>query len=160
MLMELLGASPQGLTTSEIRARLREAGFEVARATVHRDLEGLVAAGVELEERKGPDAQTPRWALTGKGGRAKSVRFEDKGAVWVRLVFGSEAAKQVVGRCWHSSQTMSGRGEGVELAMRVGVDETLRRWILGFGSGVVVEEPKELREWLGREGKILAERYE
>jgi predicted DNA-binding transcriptional regulator YafY len=81
-------------------------------------------------------------------------------AVHVRIRFDRSWATYVEERTWHASQVLTRRKDGsVELAMEVGGTAELRNWVLSFGSGAVVLEPKTLRDEVERELAAALERY-
>ncbi|UCE86378.1 MAG: WYL domain-containing protein [Deltaproteobacteria bacterium] len=81
-------------------------------------------------------------------------------AVHVRIRFDRSWAPYVEERTWHASQVLTRRTDGsVELAMQVGGTAELRNWVLSFGSGALVLEPKALRDEVERELARALERY-
>ena len=79
-------------------------------------------------------------------------------AVRVCIRFDRRWAEYVQERTWHESQKFKKcRGGGIELTMEVGSTPDLRTWILSFGSGAEVLEPKALRDEVAAEfGDALA----
>jgi len=68
-------------------------------------------------------------------------------AVTVRIHFTSDWASYVSEREWHASQTATALADGgLELTMEVGGSQELANWVLSFGGGAEVLEPKSLRE--------------
>ncbi|MEZ4291670.1 MAG: WYL domain-containing protein [Myxococcota bacterium] len=68
-------------------------------------------------------------------------------AVPVRIRFDAEWAAYVSEREWHASQSIETRDDGgILLAMEVGPSHELANWILSFGGGAEVLEPKALRD--------------
>jgi len=67
--------------------------------------------------------------------------------VRVRLLFDAALAPYVGARQWHPSMTSAPRSDGrLEVTLEVGLTEELLHWITGYGGGVEVLEPMELRE--------------
>ncbi len=65
----------------------------------------------------------------------------------VVLTFAARLAPYVQGRLWHPSQQIAVEADGrVTMTLEVSTDWALRSWILGFGSGVSIVEPKALRD--------------
>lgn len=63
----------------------------------------------------------------------------------VVLDFDAEEAPYIREREWHPSQRLRDLPHGgLELALDVAIDFSLRSWILGFGAAVVVREPADL----------------
>lgn len=78
-----------------------------------------------------------------------------EGTVTVRIVFDSYAGHLVRERFWHESQVFTEiPGGEVELELRVGHTDEVRRWVLGWGESARVIEPAylvaEMREVAGR----------
>lgn len=81
-------------------------------------------------------------------------------AVRVRILFERRWATYVEERTWHPSQSLTRRPGGrVELAMDVGGTAELRTWVLSFGSGAEVLEPKALRDEVLAELRGALDRY-
>jgi predicted DNA-binding transcriptional regulator YafY len=81
-------------------------------------------------------------------------------ATRVRILFESRWAGYVAERTWHPSQKLTPASRGrVELAMEVGGTDELRTWILSFGDGALVLEPRALRDAVARELGLALERY-
>jgi predicted DNA-binding transcriptional regulator YafY len=78
--------------------------------------------------------------------------------VQVELVFDKATAAWVRDRVWHPSQKFK-RGKKGTLSMILQVANTreLLGWILSFGAGVSVVQPKELREAVLREARKILE---
>ncbi len=82
-------------------------------------------------------------------------------AAGVRIRFTPEWAAYVREREWHASQKTNDLADGgVELSMEVGGGRELASWILSFGSGAFVVEPRELREEVESRLRAALERYE
>ena len=80
--------------------------------------------------------------------------------VRVRIRFESEWAVHVEERVWHPSQHLAALEDGkIELTMEVGGSLELRNWVLSFGAGAEVLEPKSLRAEVARELSLAAGRY-
>jgi len=70
----------------------------------------------------------------------------------VVIEFAAHQAPYVQGRLWHPSQQVEVQPDGrITLTLDVSIDWALRAWILGFGSGVKVIEPKTLAQELRTE---------
>ena len=81
-------------------------------------------------------------------------------AVRVRIRFEKEWATHVEERTWHASQEVTRNRDGsVELSMEVGGSAELRNWVLSFGAGALVLEPRALRREVARELGAAAKRY-
>lgn len=82
-------------------------------------------------------------------------------ATTVRILFDKRWAGYVEEHTWHPSQQIKKRAGGrVELSMEVGGTADLRTWILSFGSGAEVLEPKTLRDEVVSELAGAIARYE
>jgi predicted DNA-binding transcriptional regulator YafY len=65
----------------------------------------------------------------------------------VVITFAARHAPYVQGRLWHPSQQIELEADGrVTMTLEVSTDWALRSWVLGFGSGVSIVEPKALRD--------------
>lgn len=63
----------------------------------------------------------------------------------VVLTFAAKLAPYLQGRLWHPSQTLEARADGRStMTLNVSIDQALKSWILSFGAGVAVVEPKSL----------------
>ena len=68
-------------------------------------------------------------------------------AVPVRIRFAAGWASYVEEREWHASQSIEQRSDGrLDLMMEVGATQELANWILSFGGGAEVIEPRSLRD--------------
>jgi predicted DNA-binding transcriptional regulator YafY len=66
----------------------------------------------------------------------------------------------VRGRAWHDSQKLEDLADGrVRMTLHVSNDWALRSWLMGFGSGVHVVEPKHLADSIVKEFTDAAARY-
>ena len=63
VVLGLLESARLGLSVAEITALLQERGFEIAKRTVYRDLEALLAAGFPLTEQGKNEELGTRWTL-------------------------------------------------------------------------------------------------
>jgi predicted DNA-binding transcriptional regulator YafY len=82
-------------------------------------------------------------------------------ATRVRILFEQRWAGYVEERTWHPSQVLTQkRGGPLLLTMEVGGTAELRTWILSFGSGALVLEPKALREEVIEELRAALASYE
>lgn len=74
--------------------------------------------------------------------------------------FNADVAPYVRERRWHPSAVIEPLEDGgVRLRMRVANAPELREWLLGFGAGVVVEEPTALAAWIKEQHLAAAARY-
>jgi proteasome accessory factor B len=74
--------------------------------------------------------------------------------------FDAWAADMVRGRKWHPRQQITELPAGMlRLRLRLNNIEEAERWLLGFGSHVLVVRPKLLGQRLGAAGHALAARY-
>lgn len=81
-------------------------------------------------------------------------------AILVRILFDRSWASYVTERVWHDSQKLVPRTGGrLELQMQVGGAEELRSWVLSFGSGAEVLEPRSLRNAVESEFERSLRRY-
>jgi len=81
-------------------------------------------------------------------------------AVQVRIRFDRRWATYVSEHTWHASQQLEPtEGGGALLTMQVGGTAELRAWVLSFGAGAEVLEPRSLRDEVVRELAGAAERY-
>jgi predicted DNA-binding transcriptional regulator YafY len=80
--------------------------------------------------------------------------------VRVRIRFDPRWADWVAERTWHPTQKLErGRDGSLELVMEVGGAAEVRSWVLSFGSGAEVLEPRSLREEVRRELRNGVARY-
>jgi len=78
----------------------------------------------------------------------------------VRIRFDPRWALYVREHEWHPSQQIEARDDGgIELCMEVGAGEELQGWVLSFGAGAEVLEPKRLREEVAAELGRMQARY-
>jgi predicted DNA-binding transcriptional regulator YafY len=78
----------------------------------------------------------------------------------VRIRFDRSWAHWVAERTWHPTQKLERRRDGgLELSMEVGGAAEVRSWVLSFGAGAEVLEPKSLRDDVRRELAKAAARY-
>jgi len=81
-------------------------------------------------------------------------------ATSVEIRFDRQWATYVEERTWHPSQKLTRSRDGsLSLHMEVGGSQELRTWLLSFGSGAEVLEPKALRAEVVRELKGALKRY-
>ena len=74
--------------------------------------------------------------------------------------FSADAAPYVRERRWHRTARQEPLEDGgVRLRMNVANAPELREWLLGFGAGVVVEEPAALAAWIREQHLAAAARY-
>lgn len=74
--------------------------------------------------------------------------------------FNADVAPYVRERRWHPTAAIEPLEDGgVRLRMRVANAPELREWLLGFGAGVVVEEPTALAAWIKEQHLAAAARY-
>lgn len=92
--------------------------------------------------------------------RGVGATYEPRGMVRLVARFEREAAEHLSETPLTADQSWSVLGDGrVEIVAEVQLDETLRWWLLGFGSHVEVIEPRELRQLLAEEFERGASRY-
>jgi predicted DNA-binding transcriptional regulator YafY len=78
----------------------------------------------------------------------------------VVVEFDARLVPFVRGRAWHDSQKLEDLADGrLRLTLHVSNDWALRSWLMGFGSGVHVVEPKHLVEAIGQELEDAVARY-
>ncbi len=78
----------------------------------------------------------------------------------VVLRFDAYQARWIHERTWHPTQVLEELPGGeVRLRLTVAGEGDLTRWVLGYGSHVVVEAPEALRERVREEHRRAAERY-
>lgn len=81
-------------------------------------------------------------------------------ATRVRIRFAKEWRTHVEEHTWHESQQLEPLPDGgVELRMEAGGTPEIRNWVLSFGSGAEVLEPKSLRDDVSAELRAAARRY-
>lgn len=94
--------------------------------------------------------------------------FKDAWGIWVeegeplcvKLRFDQETAKRVMENRWHHSQETEVEENGALVwSCRVTQPQEMVPWIRGWGSGVEVLEPVELREFMKREAEKMGELY-
>ncbi|MEW6440769.1 MAG: transcriptional regulator [bacterium] len=79
----------------------------------------------------------------------------------VRIRFSAEVAGYIKEKIWHESQQIRERKDGsIVFEVEVAGTQEIKQWIMGWGSGAEVLEPKSLRDELGREAQELAQIYE
>ena len=70
----------------------------------------------------------------------------------VVLEFAARLAPYLQGRLWHPSQTLDAHTDGRStMTLNVSIDQALKSWILSFGAGVKVIEPKALATEIRKE---------
>ena len=70
----------------------------------------------------------------------------------VKIRFSREQAPYVQERTWHPSQKIEKRPDGsVDLIMQVGNLWEIKRWLIGWGAGARVLQPKELAKEIENE---------
>lgn len=80
--------------------------------------------------------------------------------VSVKVRFTGRAARWVLDRTWHPSQTIERKSNGrVTASYRVAGTSEIKRWILGFGPEAEVLEPDSLRREIASESAFLASLY-
>ncbi len=78
----------------------------------------------------------------------------------VKLKFSKDIGPWVSSRQWHKTQTIQELEDGsILLEFEVDGLSEINGWVLSFGSGVEVLEPKELRDEIREEVKLLSELY-
>ncbi|HAA29888.1 MAG TPA: DNA-binding protein [Cyanobacteria bacterium UBA8553] len=78
----------------------------------------------------------------------------------VTIWFDASTAPYVRERRWHSTQEIQEHSDGsLTLHLVVGGLSELKRWILGYGKGAVVQEPPELVEMVREEVEGMSDRY-
>jgi predicted DNA-binding transcriptional regulator YafY len=78
----------------------------------------------------------------------------------VRIRFDRRWALYVREHEWHPSQQIEAHDDGaIELCMEVGAGEELQGWLLSFGGGAEVLEPKRLRAVVAAELGRMQARY-
>lgn len=83
------------------------------------------------------------------------------GSYNIRVRFDSKVADYIRERKWHESQELVELPDGsVELRLRLSSLIEVKRWLLSWGSNVVVLEPKELAENLKQEAENIIARYQ
>ncbi len=79
---------------------------------------------------------------------------------WIVARFTADVAPYVRERRWHPTAKVEPLEDGgVRLRMRVANAPELREWLLGFGAGVIVEEPVALAAWVKEQHLAAAARY-
>lgn len=73
-------------------------------------------------------------------------------ALQVRIWFDAKTAPYIRERKWHSTQELEHHEDGaVTLQMVVRGLNDLKRWVLGYGRGAIVEKPLELKKMVAEE---------
>lgn len=80
--------------------------------------------------------------------------------VTVRIWFGAKTAPYIRERRWHSTQELYEHDDGaVTLQMVVRGLNDVKRWVLGYGKGAIVEEPPELVQLVREEIEHMNTNY-
>lgn len=80
--------------------------------------------------------------------------------VSVKIRFTGRAARWVLDRTWHPSQTIERKSSTwITASYRVAGTSEIKRWILGFGSEAEVLEPQSLRREMATEALRLTQVY-
>lgn len=80
--------------------------------------------------------------------------------VTVRIWFDAKTAPYIRERRWHQTQELHEHEDGaVTLQMVVRGLNDLKRWVLGYGKGAVVQEPPELRKMVAEEVEHMNYNY-
>lgn len=78
-------------------------------------------------------------------------------AIW----FDAPTAPYIRERRWHPTQEIQEHSDGsLTLSMLVRGMNDLKRWVLGYGKGVIVQEPPELVQLVKEEIKGMSQNYE
>lgn len=79
---------------------------------------------------------------------------------WVTIWFDAQTAPYIAELRWHSSQQLERQRDG-SLVFRVQVRglEEVKRWVLYYGQGAVVQEPPELVEMVRQEVRAMSKKY-
>jgi predicted DNA-binding transcriptional regulator YafY len=79
----------------------------------------------------------------------------------VKIWFDASTAPYISERHWHSTQVIEKHTDGsITLQMTVRGLNDLKRWVLGYGKGAIVESPPELRQLVKEEIKNMKKNYE
>jgi len=95
-------------------------------------------------------------------GHLDMIFQHEVGAVPVNVViwFDASTAPYIRERRWHTTQTLQEHSNGaVTLCMTVRGLQDLKRWILGYGRGAIVQQPPELVELVQQEVFGMARHY-
>lgn len=80
--------------------------------------------------------------------------------ITVQIWFDAKTAPYIRERRWHQSQELEEHGDGsVTLQMVVRGLNDLKRWVLGYGKGAIVQEPSELVELIREEAAGISQHY-
>ena len=80
--------------------------------------------------------------------------------IGIELKFKPSVAPYVVERKWHGSQRVIKNSDGsVNLHLEVGITPDLVQFVLGFGDGVEVRAPEELKKQVSEAAKRVAAIY-
>ncbi|WP_262230662.1 WYL domain-containing protein [Stenotrophomonas maltophilia] len=109
---------------------------------------------LEMEARSLPDFDFQHYATT------TATAFQGQGRIVLEARFRAQAAEHLRETPLSVDQTISDLGDGwIRLRATVEDDQTLRWWLMGFGSNVRVESPSHLCDAIGAELAQAASYY-
>ena len=158
--LRLLDEAPEGLTVTEIHAKISE-HYKVDKRSVYRDLEALDASGFPVfEEALGEDGRSMRWKISRKLKFDRAV-FSEKEPVEVVLKFSKEIVPIIQKQLFHPSQKSTINDDGsLTLKLRITLSSDVIAWVLSFGPKVKVFEPSALRREVAALAKQVSELYQ
>jgi len=169
LLRQLPGRSP-GLTSSDMACRLRDLGFTVSKRTVERDLNDLsLIFPLERNDKSIPYGW--HWAAgvvnelrgtTDLLAHLKGEALQAPPGEGIELVarISDPLARQLREAPLSSDMQLTAHDQGHRLRATVSDGSSLRWWLLSRGDELVVEQPAQLREEIGKILSNAAAQYQ
>lgn len=168
LLRQLPNRSP-GVTSAELVWRLSDAGFDVSKRTVERDLNELsLIFALERNDKSIPFGWY--WSINAGVELRGSFDLQDyvrsgafqppqKDGMHLQAWISDALAQQLREMPLAADMQLTALGEGHRLWATVSDGLTLRGWLLSQGDGLIVERPLALRDEIARILRSAASRY-
>ncbi|MHC6223316.1 WYL domain-containing protein [Pseudomonas sp. X10] len=168
LLRQLPGRSP-GITSAELVWRLRDAGFNISKRSVERDLNELSLIFPLVRN----DKSIPfgwHWSASAGGElrshfdlqsylRSDTLPPEPGDGIELQAWIDDKLARQLREAPLAPNMQLTALEQGHRLRARVGDSTPLRWWLLSQGESLVVEQPQALREEIARTLSKAAAQY-